>query len=252
VQVAERIRLLLLGGTGEAATLAARLADDARIETITSLAGRTRAPAAIAGRVRTGGFSGAGGLAAYLTAEKIDLLIDATHPYAASMPHTAAEACARTGVARLRLLRPAWTQVDGDRWIDAQNMTAAATVLPASARRVFLTTGQRDLAAFALLRETWFLIRLIEPPTETPPLTHHEILLDRGPFSIDGEIALLREHRIEAVVSKNSGGAATTGKIAAARTLGLPVIMIERPAQPEGETAGSVDACLAWLKARLT
>ena len=248
--MAERTRVLLLGGTGEAAALAARLADDARIETITSLAGRTRSPAAIAGRVRTGGFGGADGLAKYLTTEKIDLLIDATHPYAATMPHAAAEACARIGVARLRLLRPAWTQHKGDRWIAAADLTAAASMLPGLGARVFLTTGQRDLDVFAPLTGIWFLIRLIEPP-DSVPLTQYQVILDRGPFRAEDEIALLREHRIETVVSKNSGGEATTGKITAARTLGLPVIMIERPAQPDGETVDTADACLAWINARL-
>jgi len=244
-------KLLLLGGTGEATALAARLADDARIETITSLAGRTRAPAAIASEVRTGGFGGADGLSAYLTEYKIDILIDATHPYAARMPHIAAEACGRTGVPRLRLLRPPWAPVEGDRWIAAADLAAAAAALPGLARRVFLTTGQRDLEVFAPLADTWFLVRLIEPPAETLPLAHHEIRLARGPFRIENEIALMREHDIEAVVSKNSGGEATYGKIAAARTLDLPVVMVDRPVQPDGETADTIDACLAWLDMRL-
>lgn len=248
--MAERTRVLLLGGTGEAAALAARLADDARIDVTTSLAGRTRTPAAIAGRVRTGGFGGTDGLATYLITEKIDLLIDATHPYAARMPNNAASACAHVGVPRLRLLRPSWTQVTGDRWIAAADLTTAAALLPGLASRVFLTTGQRDLNAFASLTGIWFLIRLIEPPGSVP-LAQYQVILDRGPFRTEDEIALLREHQIEAVVSKNSGGEATIGKIAAARTLGLPVIMVDRPAQPSGETVETVDACQAWLTARL-
>ena len=249
--MADRLRLLLLGGTGEASALAARLADDARIEAITSLAGRTRAPAAIAGQVRTGGFGGSDGLADYLAAEKIDLLIDATHPYAATMPHAAADACARVGVPRLRLLRPPWTPEDGDHWIAATDMTAAATVLSDLAARVFLTTGQRGLNTFAVLRDIWFLVRLIDPPASPLPLAHCEIRLARGPFRVEDEIDLLREHRIGALVSKNSGGDATHGKIAAARALGLPVVMIDRPPQPHGESVANADACLAWLKMRL-
>jgi len=249
--MAERTRLLLLGGTGEAVALAARLADDTRIEAITSLAGRTRAPAAIAGQVRIGGFGGTDGLAEYLATEKIDLLIDATHPYAARMPHGAAEACARTGVPRLRLLRPPWAPIDGDRWIAAADLAAAAAALPGLAHGVFLTTGQRDLEAFAPLTDIWFLVRLIEPPVVPLPLAHCEIRLARGPFSAEDEIALMREHRIEAVVSKNSGGEATYGKIAAARALDLPVIMIERPPQPAGETVETIEACLAWLETRM-
>jgi precorrin-6A/cobalt-precorrin-6A reductase len=248
--VAERARVLLLGGTGEAAALAARLAGDARIDVISSLAGRTRTPADIPGRVRTGGFGGTNGLAKYLAAEKIDLLIDATHPYAATMPHAAAEACAQAGVPRLRLLRPSWPQQQGDSWIAATGLATAAAQLPDVAKRVFLTTGQRDLDAFASLADIWFLIRLIEPP-DSIQLEHYRVILDRGPFHAESEIALLREHRIEAVVSKNSGGIATYGKIAAARGLGLPVIMIERPPQPEGQAVETIDACVSWLHAQL-
>lgn len=246
----ERTRLLLLGGTGEAASLAARLADEPRIEAITSLAGRTRTPTAIAGRTRTGGFGGVEGLAAYLADNKIDLLIDATHPYAAHMPHIAAEACARVGVPRLRLLRAPWAPAPGDRWIAAADLAAAAAALPDVARRVFVTTGQQDLEAFAPLTDTWFLVRLIEPPGAPLPLARCEIRLARGPFRAETEADLLRDHRIEAVVSKNSGGEGTYGKIAAARILSLPVIMIARPPQPAGETVAHVDACLAWLAAR--
>jgi len=250
--MAERVRLLLLGGTGEAAALAARFAGDPRIEAITSLAGRTQAPAAIAGRLRTGGFGGADGLSAYLADEKIDLLIDATHPYAARMPHAAAEACIRRGVPRLRLLRPPWASIDGDRWIGASDMTDVTAKLPGLARRVFLTTGQRDLDVLAPLIDIWFLIRLIEPPVTPLPLALCEIRLARGPFRTKNEISLFRDHRIEALVSKNSGGEATYGKIEAARALGLPVVMVERPAAPTGETVGTIDACLAWLETRIS
>ena len=249
--MADTARLLLLGGTGEAAALAKRLAGDKRIEAITSLAGRTRSPAAIAGQVRSGGFGGVSGLAGYLTAEKIDLLIDATHPYAAAMPHAAAAACANVGIPRLRLLRPPWQPEAGDRWIATADLAAAAAALPGLADRVLLTTGQRDLDAFAALRDIWFLIRLIEPPAGGLPLARCEVRLDRGPFRAEDEIALLRDNRIGALVSKNSGGAATYGKIAAARALGLPVVMITRPPQPAGETATTLDACQAWLDARL-
>jgi precorrin-6A/cobalt-precorrin-6A reductase len=249
--MADRVRLLLLGGTGEAAALAARLAGDTRIDAITSLAGRTRAPAAIAGRVRSGGFGGAAGLADYLTAEKIDLLIDATHPYAAAMPHAAADACADVGVPRLRLLRPPWRAEAVDRWIAAADPAAAAAALPGLAERVFLTTGQRDLAAFAALRDIWFLVRLIEPPADHLPLARCDVCLDRGPFRTEDEVDLLRDQRIGALVSKNSGGKATYGKIAAARALNLPVVMIDRPPQPGGETVDSIDGCLTWLASRL-
>jgi precorrin-6A/cobalt-precorrin-6A reductase len=248
--MAERRRVLLLGGTGEAAALATCLSGDARVDVTTSLAGRTRAPAALAGQVRTGGFGGADGLAAYLSIEKIDLLIDATHPYAARMPHAAAGACERAGVPRLRLWRPAWMPQKGDRWIAVADLAAAAMILPGLAQRVFLTTGQRDLTAFATLTDTWFLIRLIEPP-DSLPLAQHRLILARGPFRPEDELSLMRKHRIEAVVSKNSGGTATYGKIAAARALRLPVLMLDRPAPPDGELADTIEACLAWLDTRL-
>lgn len=249
--MAERARLLLLGGTGEAADLATRLANEARVEVVTSLAGRTQKPRAIAGEVRTGGFGGLDGLAAYLAEARIDVLIDATHPYAARMPHTAATACRRLGVPRVRLLRPPWAATAADRWIAVADLPAAAAALPGLARRVFVTTGQQGLEAFAGLAETWFLVRLIEPPAEPPPLAACDILLDRGPFRLADEISLLRAQRIGAVVSKNSGGESTYGKIAAARELRLPVVMIVRPPQPQGPTVASVEACLDWIAAQL-
>lgn len=249
--MARRARLLLLGGTGEAAALATRLADNARVEVITSLAGRTQNPRAIAGEVRRGGFGGLDGLAGYLAEARIDLLIDATHPYAARMPHTAAAACQRAGVPRVRLLRPSWAATAADRWIAVADLPAAAAALPGLARRVFVTTGQQGLAAFAGLAATWFLVRLIEPPAEPPPLPACDILLDRGPFRLADEINLLRAHRIDAVVSKNSGGESTYGKIAAAREQRLPVIMVARPAQPAGATVANIDACLDWIAAQL-
>lgn len=247
----ERRRLLILGGTGEAAALAGRLADDPRLEVITSLAGRTRDPAKVAGELRVGGFGGAAGLAAYLEQESIGLLVDATHPFAARMAANAARACAETGVPRLKLLRPPWRAGAGDRWHDAADMAAAAHFVGEFGRRVFLSVGRQDLSAFAGLDGLWFLVRSIEPLDAHCPLPKAEVIHGRGPFDEAAEAALLKEHRIDLLVSKNSGGEATYAKIAAARRLGLPVVMIARPPAPAGETAPDVDGAVAWIQARL-
>lgn len=243
-------RLLLLGGTREALDLAQATAGSSHLHTITSLAGRTRAPAQIPGEVRVGGFGGAEGLADYLEAQAIDLLIDATHPFAEVMGHNAARACHVTGVPRLKLLRPAWKKETGDRWIEVEGAEQAAEALPGLATRVFLTIGQRDLQPFSRRPEVWFLVRLIDPPADPLPLPRHELVLGRGPFAEADEIALMREHRIEALVAKNSGGRLTHAKIAAARRLGLPVVMRRRPDAPPGETVETVDQALAWIAAR--
>jgi precorrin-6A/cobalt-precorrin-6A reductase len=245
----EPTKLLILGGTGEAAALAERLAGDPRLTVITSLAGRTREPAKIAGAIRVGGFGGAEGLATYLEAESIDLLTDATHPFAARMAANAARACAETSVPRLKLLRPAWRAVAGDTWIAVADVAAAARAVGEIGRRVFLTVGRQELAAFAGLDGVWFLARSIEPPL--CPLANCTTIQARGPFSEADEIALLEEHSIDLLVSKNSGGAATYAKIAAARSLGLPVVMIARPPVPPGDTVDSVDEAVAWVGAGL-
>jgi len=248
---AEPKKLLILGGTGEAVALAERLADDPRLAVVTSLAGRTKKPAKPAGEVRVGGFGGPEGLAAYLRRESVDLLVDATHPFAARMAANAAQACAATGVPRLKLLRPAWRPVEGDRWIEVPDMVAAADAVGRNGRRAFLSVGRQDLFAFAALDGTWFLVRSIEPPEGPCPLAHCEAIQGRGPFSEAAEIALLKDRRIDLLVSKNSGGDATYAKLAAARALGLPVVMIARPQAPAGDTVESVDEAAAWLAERL-
>jgi precorrin-6A/cobalt-precorrin-6A reductase len=249
--MAEPTRVLILGGTAEAAALARALAEDARVAATTSLAGRTRAPAELPGAVRRGGFGGTRALADYLEARAVDLLVDATHPFAARISRNAAQACAAAGVPRLVLTRAPWTVRDGDRWIPVPDTEAAATALPGLGTRVFLTIGRQELAAFAGLDAVWFLVRLVEPPEGPIPLDEYHLVLGRGPFSLEREAALLREHGIEVVASKNSGGAGTYAKIEAARALGLPVVMVERPALPEGETVESVAAALAWIEPRL-
>ncbi|MFQ6017685.1 MAG: cobalt-precorrin-6A reductase [Kiloniellaceae bacterium] len=248
--MAEPTKLLILGGTGEAATLARRLARDPNIAVITSLAGRTRNPAAVPGRLRRGGFGGVAGLADYLRHEAIDLVVDATHPFAVGMTRNAAEACKTAGLPHLILARPGWQRRAGDRWIEVENTQAAAAALPGLGRRVFLSSGRGELPAFSGLRDHRFLVRLIDRPRAPLPLADYELILGRGPFSAEHETALFKAHAIEVLVSKNSGGRATYGKIEAARGLGLPVVMIARPPLPEGETVERVDQALDWIEAR--
>ncbi len=249
-------RVLILGGTAEAAGLARALAGVAGIATITSLAGRTRSPAAVPGEVRVGGFGGPVALIDYLGRQDIGLVVDATHPFAAQISRHAAQACQAAGLPRLLLARPPWTAQAGDNWIPAADAEAAAAALsglgPDLGQRVFLAIGRQELAAFAELTELRFLVRLVEEPDEPPPLAAYRLVLGRGPFAVDREIELLRKHSIEVVVSKNSGGAGAGAKIAAARELKLPVVMIERPPAPASETAEDVEAARAWIETRLS
>ncbi len=249
--MAEARRLLLLGGTREAVELAQALADHPGLRVITSLAGRTRNPAPLPGEVRTGGFGGAAGLARYLEGQAIDLLVDATHPFAATMAENAAAACEAVNVPRLKLSRPAWRPAAGDTWIEVASAAAAAAALPGLATRVFLTTGRQELTAFESLSEIWFLVRVIEPPEQPLPLARHEVVLGRGPFGEADEAALLRARRIDAPVTKNSGGVLTYAKLAAARKLGLPVVMIGRPGLPEGDIVHDVETAVDRIAAQL-
>jgi precorrin-6A/cobalt-precorrin-6A reductase len=246
-------RLLILGGTAEAADLAARAGArfGAALEVITALAGRTAKPRAIEGAVKVGGFGGASGLAEYLRTMRIDLVIDATHPFAQTISRNASAACTAIGVPRLALVRPPWRPSAADDWrLVADNQAAARAVEQAGARRVFLSIGSRGLEAFARLADVFFLVRMIEPPRPPLPLKHHRLVLARGPFALDDELALMREERIELLVSRVSGGAATEAKLVAARRLGLPIVMIERPEPPPGDTVASVEDALSWLAAR--
>ena len=218
-------RVLILGGTTEARALAGLLP---HLTVITSLAGRTSTPLRPAGEVRIGGFGGADGLAAYLRDQRIDVLVDATHPFAARMSHHAAAAAASTGVPLLVLRRPGWTATAGDDWHRVPDLPRAAALLPHLGRRVFLTTGRQGIAAFAEV-DAWFLARSVEPPAAPMP-RRLEVLLDRGPFTPDGERRLLAEHRIDVLVTKDSGG--PDAKLVAARERGIPVVMVDRPPVP--------------------
>ncbi|MFG2818165.1 cobalt-precorrin-6A reductase [Kitasatospora sp. NPDC048365] len=244
------MHVLILGGTTEARRLAGALAADRPADRVTSsLAGRVAEPRLPAGEVRIGGFGGPEGLAGWLREQHVDALIDATHPFAGTISRNAAVAAAEVHVPLLALRRPSWVPVEGDRWRRVGSLAGAAEVLRAepAGRRVFLTTGRMGLAAFADLDGHAFLVRSVDAP-EPPMPARTEVLLDRGPFTLDGERAVLREHRIDVVVTKDSGGAATAPKLAAARELGLPVIVVERPEPPAGlPTAPDVPAALAWL-----
>lgn len=246
-------RLLILGGTSEARALAGLAADrfGSRLAIIVSLAGRTRTPAAYAGTLRVGGFGGAEGLATFLKDEKIDLVIDATHPFAAAISSHALAAARKTRVALLRLQRPGWLPQSGDRWIDAADGASAAREAAALGTRIFLSFGGRELAAFASLRGKWFLVRRIEPPVERLSLDDYALTLGRGPFTLEGEIRLLREHRIDVLVTKASGGDATRAKLDAARALSLPVVMIAPPRPQAGLTVATVEEAMRCIAAAL-
>jgi precorrin-6A/cobalt-precorrin-6A reductase len=241
------MRVLLLGGTGEARRLAGLLAGSSVVEVISSLAGRTSDPALPPGRTRTGGFGGADGLAAWLAAEHIGAVIDATHPFAAAITAAAATASARLGVPLLLLRRPAWTAGPDDDWRRVPSLAAAAADLPRE--RVFLTVGRAAVSAFATDERRWFLIRSVEAPA--PPLPPHRcLLLARGPFTAADETALMGRHDVEVLVTRDSGGEMTSAKLAAARRLGLPVIMVDRPPAPDAPIVTTAGDAVAWLEQR--
>ncbi|MGX1089928.1 precorrin-6A/cobalt-precorrin-6A reductase [Streptomyces albogriseolus] len=225
--------VLILGGTTEARRLAAALAARPGTRVTTSLAGRVTRPGALEGEVRVGGFGGPDGLAAWIRGERVHAVVDATHPFAATITANAATATAAARVPLLVLRRPGWRPGPGDHWHPVPSLEAAAALLPGLGRRVFLTTGRLGLAAFAGLTGLSFVVRSVEPP-EPPLPPHTDVLLARGPFTVADETALLREHRVDVLVTKDSGGAATSAKLTAARDLGLPVVVVRRPSLPEG------------------
>ncbi len=254
------MRLLILGGTAEARALAdqARQRYGPDLEIITSLAGRTAQPIGQEGTVRVGGFGGADGLADYLGSQSIDVVIDATHPFAATMSAHAHEACAEAQVPRLMVVRPPWQRRDGDTWIEVDDLKAAVGAVSAlktgnaGVLRVMLTLGASALADFADLEDVWFLARMIEVPPGPLPLRNCLMIEARGPFTVAGERELLTHHRIDVLVSRLSGGDATGAKIDATRALGLKVVMIKRPAPAPGPHAATVDDALSWLDQTLS
>ena len=244
-------RLLILGGTVEARQLADTLATQPGLCIITSLAGRTVEPRRPAGDLRIGGFGGAAGLVDYLRRTQVDLVIDATHPYAAAISRHAVEACQSAARPLLRFERRPWRAETGDRWAEVDSLSAAARVAPSLGLRALLTIGIKELSAFAGIPDLWFLVRLVEMPAEPLPLLDYEIVLGRGPFAAAAERDLLHGRGIEFVIAKNSGGVATYGKIVAARELGLPVVLLRRPEIPAAATAGTIEQVVEWTERML-
>jgi precorrin-6A/cobalt-precorrin-6A reductase len=238
--------ILVLGGTAEARELAGAL-DEAGVPVISSLAGRVSNPRLPAGGLRVGGFGGAAALADWLREHRVTATVDATHPFAQRISASAAQACAAAGVPLLRLERPGWRARPGDRWERVPDLTAAAARVPALGERALLTTGRQGLNAFAHVSATWFLVRCVEPPD--PPLPpRHELLLGRGPYTLEGELGLIDRHAIDLVVTKDSGGSLTAAKLDAARERGLPVIVVDRPPRPGVRAVASVAEALAWAR----
>jgi precorrin-6A/cobalt-precorrin-6A reductase len=240
-------RILILGGTTEARQLAGKLAARRDFSVTLSLAGRTENPVAQNVPTRVGGFGGAGGLAAYLNDMRIDLLIDATHPYAARISANAAQAARMAGAPIFALRRPGWEPVEGDRWSAVDTVGNAVQALGAKPRRVFLALGRQEVAAFEAAPQHHYLIRSVDPVEPKLAVPDADYLLSRGPFREGDERVLFENHRIDVVVSKNSGGAATYGKIAAARALGIEVVMIRRPALPDVPSAETVEVLAAMV-----
>ena len=238
-------RLLILGGTGDAAELAARTSELIKFKTIYSLAGRTDRPNMPPCEIRTGGFGGVNGLVDYLQKTDIDIVIDATHPFAAKIAANAAESCNRISIPRIKFCRPTWKKTLVP-WISAYHYLDAVTKLKSMGERVFLSIGTNNLDAFSILSNKWFLIRTIAEPNFPILLRNYRILLDRGPFDKIQEHALLAKFRIDVLVSKNSGGI-PAAKLHAAHELGIPIIMIEEPSPPAGEIAHTIDQTLEWL-----
>ncbi|MEU0095466.1 precorrin-6A/cobalt-precorrin-6A reductase [Kribbella sp. NPDC006257] len=282
------MKVLLLGGTGEARRLAGVLAGEPGISVVSSLAGRTVDARLPEGVVRQGGFGGVAGLTAWIKANKIDAVVDATHPFAATMTEHAVEAARDAGVGLLVLRRPGWREQAGDRWIWVSTAEEAARVLPELGSRVFLTIGRQGLGAFAAVRGrttgegsvgdgaggrrvggvgdgaggrrvggvgeggrpgVWMLARCVDAPEPVPEWC--ELLLDRGPYGVPAELELLRERRIDVLVTKDSGGSMTSAKLAAARELGIPVVVIRRPPLPGGvAVVETVDQVVEWVRER--
>lgn len=232
--------ILILGGTVEARQIAAALAARGDCDVTLSLAGRTGNPVGQGVPVRVGGFGGVEGLAAYLKENAIGLLVDATHPYAARISTNAAEAAGEAGATIVALRRPGWERVEGDRWSEIDDVPAAVAALGQAPRHVFLTLGRQEVAAFEAAPQHHYLVRSVDPVDPPLAVPDAQYILARGPFETADELALLERHGIDAVVSKNSGGSATYGKIAAARALGVEVVMVRRPRLPDVPSAPTV------------
>lgn len=244
------MRLLLLAGTTEARQLAGALASETRVKVIASLAGATRTPRPLGVATRIGGFGGAEGFAEYLRHERIDAVLDATHPFASDMSHRSARVCQSQGVAYMQFLRPGWMPAPGDRWTFLNSEEDAARHIPEGAR-VFVATGRQTLDRYANMTGRYMICRQIDPPDGPFPLEQGYFLISRPPFTIETELLLFQRLAIDWLIIKNAGGPASRAKLDAARRLGLPVAMVRRPLQPEGPKLETVAAALGWVRRQL-
>jgi precorrin-6A/cobalt-precorrin-6A reductase len=240
------MRALILGGTSDANLLADAIAG-ARIDAVYSYAGRTRSPVPQSLPVRTGGFGGVSGLTEYIAREAITHVVDATHPFAAEMSRHAVDACAGSKIPLIALERAPWRRAPGDHWIDVDHINAAVEALPEARANVFLAIGRQHLAPFTAKPQHTYTLRFVDPPEGALPVPDSEIIVSRGPFTVQGDIEVMRSRNIAWVVARNSGGAGARAKIDAARELGLPVVMIARPVLPERRRVESIAEVLAWL-----
>lgn len=238
--------VLLLGGTTEASALARLLATRGIAATL-SYAGRTEAPRAQPVPTRTGGFGGIGALADYMREHRVTHLVDATHPFAATMSANAVAAAREAEVPLLALTRLAWTPAPGDRWTHVAGIAEAVEELAGSPRRIMLALGRMHVAAFASQPQHHYLLRFVDAPGAAPALPRHTLIVDRGPFTAAGDVRLMQDHATELVVCKNAGGIGAQAKLIAARQLGLPVLMIDRPALPPRREVQNPHHVLAWL-----
>lgn len=240
------MRVLLLGGTTQASQLARALAEKG-IAGVFSYAGRTAAPVGQPLPTRVGGFGGVSGLVAYLAEERITHVIDATHPFAAQISINAVMACAQARTPLIAFEWPSWERAAGDNWSSVPDTQGAVAALPNDPARVFLAIGKQTLSPFAAKPQHFYLLRMIDAPQAPLPLLTTEVIVGRGPFTMESDLAVLEHHRITHIVAKNSGGSGARAKLEAARALQLPVILIDRPAVPARETANSVDGVMTWL-----
>lgn len=239
------MRALVLGGTADASLLAAEIAR-AGIDAVYSYGGRTRAPAGQPLPTRIGGFGGVSGLADYIRRETITHVIDATHPFAAEMSRNAVAACAEAGTPLIALERAPWSKRPGDTWIEAADVDAAVAALPEAPTNVFLAIGRQHITPFAAKPQHAYTLRFVDPPEKPQPFTA-DVIVSRGPFTLDSELEMLRTRGIDWIVARNSGGGGARAKIDAARRLGLPVVMISRPQLPERRRVERVDEIMQWL-----
>ena len=243
--------LLILGGSAEASALAAHVAA-LRMRATFSYAGRVVNPIAQPLPTRTGGFGGAAGLIDYLKDHSVTHLIDATNPFAAQISRNAVAACATAGVPMIALARSPWTPGPGDRWTRVPDVAEAARSLGSIPRRIFLAIGRTEISVFEAKPQHHYLLRFVDAPKERPALPHHDIIIDRGPFAETAERDLLETHRIDLLVSRNSGGEGARAKIDAARGLGLPILMIDRPDAPQRHEVGTIEEVLDWIAHSVT